>query len=60
MNTDEPNKQTEANKRWVANNKEHANYLRYRSMARSFIRKMATAEDLAELEQMIADKKTEL
>lgn len=51
------NKQTEANKRWQAKNREHARYLRNRSTARSFIRKDATEEDLIELENLIEEKR---
>ncbi|EAE9802057.1 hypothetical protein CC241_15585, partial [Listeria monocytogenes] len=42
--------QLKANKSWQEKNKEHANYLKSRSAARSFIKKKATLEDLAELE----------
>lgn len=52
--------QEEANKRWAEENKERKRYLSQRSAARSFIRNKATAEDLAELEQLIADRKSEL
>lgn len=51
------NKQTEANKRWQAKNREHARYLRNRSTARSFIRKDATEKDLIELENLIEEKR---
>lgn len=54
------NTQTEANKRWQEKNKEKAKYLSNRSRARSFIRKQATLEDLAELEQLISERKNEL
>ena len=52
----EKNAQTEANKRWQDKNKEHAKYLQYRTYARSFIRKLATEDDLEELEKLIADR----
>lgn len=52
----EKNAQTEANKRWQDKNKEHAKYLQYRTYARSFIRKLATEDDLKELEKLIADR----
>ncbi|EEP8614900.1 hypothetical protein ARP42_002988, partial [Listeria monocytogenes] len=42
--------QLKANKNWQEKNKEHANYLKSRSAARSFIKKKATLEDLEELE----------
>jgi len=54
------NTQTEANKRWQEKNKEHAKYLSNRSRSRSFIKKQATLDDLAELEQLIEDRKKDL
>lgn len=53
------NKQTEANKKWQQNNKEHSNYLKDRSKARSFIKNKATIEDLEELEILIKEKKNQ-
>ncbi|APS41428.1 hypothetical protein FOL01_0569 [Weissella jogaejeotgali] len=53
----EKNAQTEANKRWQDKNKEHAKYLQYSTYARSFIRKLATEDDLEELEKLIADRR---
>ncbi|MFP5528660.1 hypothetical protein ACLGL1_09400 [Peptococcus simiae] len=44
----------EADKKWAQKNREHRNYLSSRTAARSFIRKRATAEDLAELKDLIA------
>ncbi|HDI3354580.1 TPA: hypothetical protein PM973_001090 [Listeria monocytogenes] len=52
--------QLKANKNWQEKNKEHANYLKSRSAARSFIKKKATLEDLEELEIAIKQKKTEI
>ena len=49
-----------ANKKWDVNNKERKNYLSYRSQAKSFIRRYATAEDLNVLETIISEKKKEL
>lgn len=51
------NKQTQANLRWAEKNKEHKKYLSYRTYARSFIRKLATDDDLDELEQLIKEKR---
>lgn len=45
--------QTEANKKWQEKNKEHSNYLKSRSAARSFIKNKSTEEDLIELEEFI-------
>ena len=53
----EKNAQTEANKRWQTKNKEHAKYLQYRTYARSFIRKLATDDDLDELERLIVERR---
>ena len=47
-----------ANKKWADDNKIHANYLKNRSAARSFIRNKATQEDLLELKQLIEEKLT--
>ncbi|MDF7637129.1 hypothetical protein PT274_02455 [Leuconostocaceae bacterium ESL0958] len=51
--------QNEANKRWAAKNKEHKKYLNYRSTSRSFIRKLATKDDLNELEQLIKERRSQ-
>lgn len=50
-------KQTEANKRWQEKNKERAKYLSDRSRARSFIKNLATLEDLEEFIKLIEEKK---
>ena len=50
--------QNEANKRWAENNKEHKKYLSYRTYVRSFIRKLATQEDLDELKALIAERES--
>ncbi|WP_198493356.1 hypothetical protein [Listeria monocytogenes] len=49
--------QLKANKEWQSKNKEHANYLKSRSAARSFIKNKATLEDLEELEKLIIEGK---
>ncbi|EAG9960542.1 hypothetical protein D5M21_00205 [Listeria monocytogenes] len=49
--------QLKANKEWQSKNKEHANYLKSRSAARSFINNKATLEDLKELEKLIIEGK---
>lgn len=56
----EPNKQTEANKKWQQQNKEYSNYLKARSTSRGFIKNRATKEDLAELEELIRVRREEL
>lgn len=54
------NPQNEANKKWQQKNKEHSNYLKDRSKARSFIRNKATEEDLKELEQLIEERRKQV
>ncbi len=49
-----------ADKKWNKENKEHRAYLTKRSNARSFIRNLATREDLDELTQLINDRMKEL
>ncbi|EAD7062820.1 hypothetical protein ABF00_13405 [Listeria monocytogenes] len=51
--------QLKANKAWQDKNKEHANYLKSRSAARSFIKNKATLEDLEELERLIKEHKVQ-
>lgn len=49
-------KYQEANKRWRESSpkaKDHSNYLKMRSAARSFIRNRATLEDIKEMEKML-------
>ena len=50
-------KQTEANKKWQEKNKERAKYLSDRSRARSFIKNLATLEELDEFEKLIEEKR---
>ena len=52
--------QKKATKKWVENNREHSNYLKNRSAAKTFIKKRATLEDLEEISKMILEKKIEL
>ena len=52
--------QKKATKKWVENNREHSNYLKYRSCAKTFINNRATLEDLEEISKMILEKKIEL
>lgn len=46
-----------ARKKWNDNNREHRYYLNKRSVARSFIKNLATAEDLEELLHLIEERK---
>jgi hypothetical protein len=50
----------EADRKWAEANKEHRRYLTDRTSARRFIRSKATAEDLDELEVLIAERRAEL
>lgn len=50
----------EADKKWYKENKEHKQYLNYRSISRSFIRNKATAEDLEELEILIKERREQI
>lgn len=54
------NNRTEINKRWQNKNKDHANYLKSRSTARSFIKNKATKEDLEEFKGLINTREKEL
>lgn len=56
MDSSKTNKQLEANKRWIDKNREHANYLRSKSSARSFIRNRATKDDIEELQKLIEER----
>lgn len=56
----EVNKQTEANKKWQEKNKERAKYLSDRSRARSFIKNLATLEDLEEFKTLIEEREKTL
>ena len=54
-------KYQEANKRWRESSpeaKEHSNYLKSRSAARSFIRTKATLEDIKEMEKMLNERES--
>lgn len=50
----------EADKKWYDKNKEHKQYLNYRSTSRSFIRNKVTEEDLDELEMLIEGRRKSL
>ena len=51
--------QMKASRKWQEKNKEHMNYIRKRSAARGFL-KVATEQDLDELESLIAERRYEL
>ena len=51
--TKELTPQQRANKKWIARNREHRNYLTKRSTSRGFIRNHATKDDLLELQELI-------
>lgn len=50
----------EADKRWIAKNREHRRYLTDRSSSRRFIKGKATEEDLQELEALIVERRKDL
>lgn len=56
----ETKSQKKANKKWNEKNRAHRSYLTARSSARGFIRNKATLEDLAELEQLIKERRDQL
>lgn len=49
-----------ANKKWDEANKERKKYISHRARARSFIRDVATLEDLDEFEQLIKKRRKTL
>lgn len=49
-----------ANRKWDEANKERKQYINQRSVAKSFIRKKATLEDLEALKELIKEKETKL
>lgn len=57
MNDNKLSPQQRATKKWIDNNREHRYYLNKRSVARSFIKNLATAEDLEELLNLIKERK---
>lgn len=48
--------QTKASRAWEKRNPERTRYMRYKSTARTFIRKYVTREDLVELKNLIAER----
>lgn len=51
--------QLKASRKWQDKNKEQMNYIRKRSAAKGFI-KVATIEDIEELEELIEQRKKDL
>lgn len=49
--------QKKANTKWGKNNKERLQYLNRRSIAKSFILKLSTLDDLDNIEKYIAERK---
>lgn len=49
-----------ANKKWDEENKARKQYLNTRSVARNFIKKRATSDDIEELSQLLNERKKEL
>lgn len=52
--------QLKASKKWKEEHKQHNQYINLRSNARSFIRNRANEADLAELENLIAERRKTL
>lgn len=52
--------QKKVNKKWDEANKERKKYISHRARARSFIRDVATLEDLDEFEQLIKESRKTL
>lgn len=48
--------QTKASRAWEKKKPERARYMRYKSTAKTFIRKYVTQEDLEESKNLIADR----
>ncbi|AND80101.1 hypothetical protein [Streptococcus pantholopis] len=49
--------QKKASRKWEQKNKEKKAYYSYKATTKSFIRNKATAEDLTELEALIAERR---
>jgi hypothetical protein len=52
--------QKRASKKWSQSNKDKIKIITYRSCAKTFIKKIATAEELDSLMEMINERKKEL
>lgn len=52
--------QTKASRAWEKKNPERAGYMRYKSTAKTFIRKYITQEDLEELKNLVAEREEAL
>lgn len=52
--------QQEYNRKYAEKNKDHVNYLKARTAARSFIKNKSTQEDLEELKALIQNRENEL
>ncbi len=50
----------EANKKWDENNKDRKNYIVKRSTTKNFILKLATKEDLKNIESYIVERRAKL
>lgn len=49
--------QKKANQKWDQENREKKNYIVKRSVARNFIKKIATDEDIEELQNLINERR---
>ena len=53
------NAQQRASRKWEQNNPERTKYIKYRSWARSFVRRFATVEDMQELNELFEEVNNE-
>ncbi|MBS0938038.1 hypothetical protein [Lactiplantibacillus plantarum] len=49
-----------ANKKWDDNNKQRKQYINKRSVARNFVKQLATVDDLNELQELLKKRRKEL
>ncbi|MFO1547027.1 hypothetical protein ABC418_13845 [Lactiplantibacillus plantarum] len=49
-----------ANKKWDDNNKQRKQYINKRSVARNFVKQLATVDDLNELQELLEERRKEL
>lgn len=52
--------QKRASRKWEENNKDKKRYINHRARARSFVRDVATMEDLDEFEQIMKERREHL
>lgn len=55
-----PESKRKANKKWNQKNKDRVQYINKRSASKSFIKNLATQEDIGELRQLIDKREVEI